>query len=707
MFSNILQSFESMEDINMTNVSSSDDVLKLNPEFEEEAFKTLDFHSILSIIEPFERGVPRPNANQPEVPTTWSSLNFFPPRELFPFVPTFNHTKGRGDEEEPDLRLEFENLFLKNILTYDEATFQDDYDDIENDKNLSFEERKKAHINNLNQYLCEATNLKSGEFGYLLMQSLITFEDETCLRWPNAEEVDFFHSNEEFFRTPPAMYTATEKKERDLRGMLHKYRIKAPRNPEREQSETTEQSRTDNRQRIFEKWRESPIHRVVKQIIFDPSRPPAFTEAPKQPKRVTLSFNKVQPYVFSHYNEWMGLPFLCWPFADLTASVKLFGDQEVYRTVDLFLWHWLNVICSGIRSEFEYQFKYITYKFSHPHTNPEVALVTFGDKGLGKTMFWQFIASLFGSAALYLQKPRQLTESNFGMGALSENKVFMVVDELKIEADSKFEEEFKTLITAKERNIERKRKDPRQVPHMLAIVTTTNSPNAFSSNIIERRMMVTHASRIVADAPKEIREKYFTIWAKHFSKGSTKMIISALFYHFAFSDQMENWNSRSFLKTEAQMEMEMNSFTLIEQWYYEELHRIDKAKEPEPTPAQRENPVMFNQFKEVHLVWSKNRDGYELNMDHYFLSFVRWINEKGLNCKPKEATNSKIFWDMITRFTGVEHELFKSNLPRKKRPRTNTSSSSSSSSFENIFHMPSIGIRKKAWARYKGWDNFY
>jgi len=649
--------------------------------------------SVHDVMAPFLVALPPRVLDKPAQPVTWRSLSGFRTTELFPFEPTFKNLWPTRDDY--DHREDRKYLFIQETPVWEFEVWCEEWKAIEYERD-TIKKRKDRHVKVLNKYLTFIEHLPGGESGYLLTTPRESFLD-TKDRW--CDSPDFFlRSNPGFYQAPPKMYIPEFMKKAALIDLFDGMEIKPPSAAERAQGETPEEKKTDPRQHIFFIWKHHTQKARVTRVIFDPSQPPGFIAKQKQPvfgRHLTDSLMGPQtPYLFKHFNMWEGLPFLSEPFADLAAVELELGRDEVERTLNLFLWHWLNVICAGDWGAFNYQVRWVAKKFELPWLCPEVALVTYGEQGLGKTLFWQFIGSLFGSASIYMAKPSQMTESQFGMGALTGHKAFCVVDEIKVPKGSRFEEEMKTMITANERNMEKKGRDPWQERNIMAFVFTTNHSDAFSANLLQRRMMVTNASRIVKDQGDGVAKQYFEIWAGHFSTPIAKMIIAAFFFSLSFSDQMKGWNPRCIFKTEAAIQMELQTFSPIEQWYYDQLLGKNSQEPPLQATAAGED---FSEYSHRKNLWEMHQSGGQYLVEGFFKLFFKWVTGRGLNPRPEEVNNRPLFWEKVSLFMGIDSPT-KTPLPSRKRhcPEKNPEK----------FLLPSWEQRKKAWIDFKGWDKF-
>lgn len=652
------------------------------------------FDKILELVAPFENlyGPKQPESIQPEAIIKGEHLeSFYLPS--FPFRPEYKIASQFPDE---DLRNDRNHMWMNFMKPYLFEDFDQKFDEIEKDYANEYTDRKKWHIEHMNEFCGFVQFAGSGKSAFYIVRDV----KELNLYPSWCTDHFFMHPTAKGFLTaPPYMYKLEIMDQAHMAKNFKGFQIKAPKKDERDRNEanTSEQRRTDPRQSVWEKWVNSRRKTIVGHFLFDPKLPPGLTEAAVQPGQFR------RPYNFKYFNEWEGYPFLSKHYPDLRSCVILFGKAYVEGVLNLLLFHWKEIVCGGSQESFEYEVKFVASKFTHPDRKMDVALVTVGEKGAGKTMMWQFLASLFGNASLYLQSPRQLTEGKFGLGSLGKNKVVLVCDEIKVKGS--IEEEFKTLITGEQLNSEEKFKTAEQKINRMMWIFTTNDMNSFSSNLIERRMFITQAKRLI---PRELENLYFGTCARVFSDPKAKMVVSSFFFNLSFADQMQNWNQRCFLRTEAQVMMELHSLTTIESWYYTSL------KEQSPEQYQGEPDLIF---KARFDKFTSKKNGYLCSLSKLHLDFMAYVDSKGIvaNQKPREYDNKTLFMAVIRLFTGVNPDSSSSPKPTpppSRKRKFESSSSCSSISFPVVFKadsflMPSMEERKKAWIRYKNWDNFY
>jgi hypothetical protein len=184
------------------------------------------------------------------------------------------------------------------------------------------------------------------------------------------------------------------------------------------------------------------------------------------------------------------------PERDVPAMLNLwtgFGDVTrqqpgSWRLLRRHIWKYT---CNKDRDLFRYVIRWMAWKLQNPALPSEVAPVTLGLKGAGKSIIWENYARLFGRHAMTVTNQAHLT-GNFNAHLI--DKVFLFVDESLNPNDKQHDSILKTMLTGKTRVTEAKGVDAIMVANCLSIAIASNEDKVVVASKEERRYAVTRVS---------------------------------------------------------------------------------------------------------------------------------------------------------------------------------------------------------------------
>lgn len=183
------------------------------------------------------------------------------------------------------------------------------------------------------------------------------------------------------------------------------------------------------------------------------------------------------------------------PNADLGTEVRNLWQGFAYEPkkgdCSLYLAHLKENICKNDPVKYNYLLGWMAYAIRHPDEQGHSAIVVRGLKGVGKNVFADAFAALWGRHALTVSSSDRLT-SNFN--AHLRALCVLIADEAFFAGDRRHEGKLKSLITSGTLDIEAKGVDVVQVPNLLHIIILSNDRWVIPASADERRYLVMECS---------------------------------------------------------------------------------------------------------------------------------------------------------------------------------------------------------------------
>lgn len=221
----------------------------------------------------------------------------------------------------------------------------------------------------------------------------------------------------------------------------------------------------------------------------------------------------------------------------------------------LYLRHIRENICGFDDDLYDYVISWMADAIQNPAKRPGIALAIRGKQGVGKGVFVNHFASLFGPHFI------QITQSSHLVGNFNahlRDKLLLYADEALWAGDKRAEGVLKGLITESHTILEMKGIDAVASRNFSRIIMASNNDWIVPASIDQRRFVVIEAS------PARIQDsRYFKAIADQMEAGG----LEALMY------TLENWdlegiNLRKIHRTGALVEQQLRSLGPVGQWLY-------------------------------------------------------------------------------------------------------------------------------------------
>ncbi|MDC3311886.1 DUF5906 domain-containing protein [Alphaproteobacteria bacterium] len=219
----------------------------------------------------------------------------------------------------------------------------------------------------------------------------------------------------------------------------------------------------------------------------------------------------------------------------------------------LYLEHIRQNICRGDEDLYEYVLDWMADAIQNPAKRPGVALAIRGKQGVGKGIFTNVFASLFGPHSI------QVTQSSHLVGNFNahlRDKLLVFADEAFWAGDKRAEGVLKGLVTEENIAIEMKGVDVQSSPNYVRLVLASNNEWIIPASADQRRFVVIEASEArMQDAT------YFEAIINQIEDGGR----AALMYFLSERD-LNGVNLRNIPKTEALVLQQLHSLDSVAQW---------------------------------------------------------------------------------------------------------------------------------------------
>lgn len=196
-----------------------------------------------------------------------------------------------------------------------------------------------------------------------------------------------------------------------------------------------------------------------------------------------------------------------------------FAVKPVKGNCDLYLGHVKENICQGDEELYDWVVKWMAYQVRHPDEPGHSAIGVKGEKGVGKNVFAEGFARLWGLHAIVVTDSSRVTK-NFN--AHLWNKCVLVADEAFFAGDPRQDRSLKGLITGPTISIEPKGVDSFSVPNLLRFIIIGNDEQLIHATADERRYLMLECGK-----KQQKKVKYFAAIAEQLENGGYE----ALLYH--------------------------------------------------------------------------------------------------------------------------------------------------------------------------------
>jgi len=221
----------------------------------------------------------------------------------------------------------------------------------------------------------------------------------------------------------------------------------------------------------------------------------------------------------------------------------------------LYLRHIHENICSCDDGLYHYVVSWMADAIQNPAKRPGIALAIRGKQGVGKGVFVNNFASLFGPHFI------QVTQSSHLVGNFNSHlrdKLLVFADEAFWAGDKRAEGALKGLITEDNLAIEMKGVDVQASRNFARIIMASNNDWVVPASVDQRRFVVIEAS------PARIQDsRYFKAIADQMSAGGREALMNTL-----VNWDLEGTDLRKIPRTGALVEQQLRSLGPVGQWLY-------------------------------------------------------------------------------------------------------------------------------------------
>ena len=273
-----------------------------------------------------------------------------------------------------------------------------------------------------------------------------------------------------------------------------------------------------------------------------------------------------------------------------------FAYKPIKGNCDLFLKHWLEVVCGGDIELFDYCISWMAQAVQEPSNKPGTSIVLRGKQGTGKTLAISFFAVLFGKHHTTIAHPRHLT-GNFNSHL--ETTLLLQMEEAFWAGNKSAEGIIKDLITGDSLQVEKKGVDVTSATNYIRLMVSSNQEWVVPAGKEERRHLVLD----VSDAHMQDKS-YFKALADQMNNGGHE----ALLHHLLTLD-ISDIDLRTIPTTKALEEQKFQSMTGYEKFWFERLQEGEINPDyPEGWP----DMVPCNVLRNIYLVQiGKASNGYK------------------------------------------------------------------------------------------------
>ena len=351
-----------------------------------------------------------------------------------------------------------------------------------------------------------------------------------------------------------------------------------------------------------------PAHKLTEQYehvqILKPGQPPhpvKFTDA----WRARSSIKSYESFDF------LPPPLPC-PKTTLNTFTGLYAETLPDAKADISLmFYQLRLLCGENELAMEYVLNWIAHRVQRPGELPRSALVFVGEQGTGKNLFWEGIGIMIGKDYYLLTDNFEKVMGRFNM---NQNKILLVMDEVRGKDGFEYSENIKALITTPTLAWEQKGLNPTMITNCAGMVFFSNGSNGTPVKIEygDRRMSAYQcSSKHKGDAD------YFTKLAAFMND---KANLRTMYDYFKQRD-ISNWRpEQDRVLTDFYRELQSSNRPAMSVFLEERLLQYESAKSMgEETVTQQLATQLFTEFKSwlvengfTKLDYNSNRFGREV-----------------------------------------------------------------------------------------------
>ncbi len=238
-----------------------------------------------------------------------------------------------------------------------------------------------------------------------------------------------------------------------------------------------------------------------------------------------------------------------------------FPVEPAQGNCGLYLDHIFNNICKGDDELYDYVINWMADAIQNPGRRPGVALVIRGKQGVGKGVFVNEFARLFGPHAIQVAQSSHLV-GNFN--AHLRDKLIVFADEAFWAGDKRAEGALKALVTEDTMPIEMKGVDVQNAPNFVRLIMASNNDWVVPASVDQRRFVV-----IEVGTARMQDSSYFKALRDQMDQGGRQALMQ-----FLIDRDLSGVELRRIPRTEALAEQQLLSLDSVGQWLYAALDAV-------------------------------------------------------------------------------------------------------------------------------------
>ena len=220
--------------------------------------------------------------------------------------------------------------------------------------------------------------------------------------------------------------------------------------------------------------------------------------------------------------------------------------------------HLYENVCRGSQGDYDYLLRWMAAMVQKPGAPAEVAVVTIGKRGTGKSIVAKALGRIFGTHHISVSNARHVV-GNFNYHL--RDVVFLFLDEAFWAGDKQHESVLKTLITEPFLVVEGKGKDAVTAPNVLHIMMASNNDWVVPAGLEERRFAVFE----VGDKRMQDTDYFGKMSAQMKAGGYSAM------FHDLKTMPLDKFEIRSIPKNQSLLDQKIHSLGREQAWWFQKL----------------------------------------------------------------------------------------------------------------------------------------
>jgi hypothetical protein len=249
------------------------------------------------------------------------------------------------------------------------------------------------------------------------------------------------------------------------------------------------------------------------------------------------------------------------PEAETPGSLNLWrgwGLEDKPGDWSMMQEHLYDNVCKKSKADYDYLLRWMAKMVQQPGSPAEVAIVTIGKRGTGKSIVAKALGKIFGAHHMAVSNARHVV-GNFNYHL--RDVVFLFLDEAFWAGDKQHESVLKTLITEPFLVVEGKGKDAITAPNVLHIMMASNSDWVVPAGLEERRFAVFE----VADTRMQDTQFFGQMSAQMKAGGYSAM------FHDLKHLPLDGFEIRTIPKNQSLLDQKIHSLGREQAWWFQKL----------------------------------------------------------------------------------------------------------------------------------------